>query len=63
MRLPALAVLAVSATVLCGCVAVNTGQPGSSSTQLVSDLAARWAYRREPDGLVTWFEIRAEPPA
>ena len=43
MRLPALAVLAVSATALCGCVAVNTGQPGGSSTQLVSDLAARLA--------------------
>jgi anti-sigma regulatory factor (Ser/Thr protein kinase) len=30
--------------------------------RLVSDLAARWGYRREPDGLVTWFEVRAEPP-
>jgi anti-sigma regulatory factor (Ser/Thr protein kinase) len=30
--------------------------------RLVSDLAVRWGYRREPDGLVTWFEVRAEPP-
>ncbi len=36
---------------------------GGRGLRLVSDLAARWAYRREPDGLVTWFEIRAEPPA
>jgi anti-sigma regulatory factor (Ser/Thr protein kinase) len=26
---------------------------------LVNDLAARWGYRREPGGLVTWFEIQA----
>ena len=31
--------------------------------RLVRDLAARWAYRREPDGLVTWFEIGGDTPA
>lgn len=41
MRLAALAVLALSATALSGCGAVNTGQPGGGRTQLVSDLAAR----------------------
>jgi len=41
MRLPALAVLAVSVTALTGCVAVNSGQPGDSRAQLVGDLAGR----------------------
>src|SRR5215467_10594105 len=41
MRLPALAVLAVSVTALTGCVAVNTGQPGDSRVQLLNDLAGR----------------------
>ena len=35
---------------------------GGRGLRLVSDLAARWGYLREPDGLVTWFEVRAEPP-
>ena len=35
---------------------------GGRGLRLVSDLAARWGYRREPDGLLTWFEVRAEPP-
>jgi anti-sigma regulatory factor (Ser/Thr protein kinase) len=30
--------------------------------QLVRDLSARWGYRRHGNGLVTWFEISAEPP-
>ena len=30
--------------------------------QLVRDLSARWGYRREGNGLVTWFEVSAEPP-
>ena len=30
---------------------------------LVKDLAARWDFRRDRDGLVTWFEVGAEPPA
>ncbi|OLB78347.1 MAG: hypothetical protein AUI14_13650 [Actinobacteria bacterium 13_2_20CM_2_71_6] len=37
----ALAVFAVSATVLSGCAAVNTTQPGGGRAQLVSDLAGR----------------------
>jgi len=41
MRLRALVVLALSTTALTGCVAVNTGQPGDSRAQLVSDLAGR----------------------
>jgi anti-sigma regulatory factor (Ser/Thr protein kinase) len=28
--------------------------------RLVSELSARWDYRRDDAGLVTWFEIRAE---
>ena len=28
--------------------------------QLVRDLSARWGYRRELTGLVTWFEVSAE---
>ena len=35
---------------------------GGRGLRLVSDLAARWGYRREPDALRTWFEVRAEPP-
>lgn len=35
---------------------------GGRGLRLVSDLAARWGYRREPAGLLTWFEVRAEPP-
>lgn len=31
--------------------------------RLVSDLADRWNYRREKDGLVTWFEVTGESPA
>jgi anti-sigma regulatory factor (Ser/Thr protein kinase) len=30
--------------------------------QLVRDLSAQWGYRRERSGLVTWFEVSAEPP-
>jgi anti-sigma regulatory factor (Ser/Thr protein kinase) len=30
--------------------------------QLVADLSARWGYRREHSGLVTWSEVTAEPP-
>jgi anti-sigma regulatory factor (Ser/Thr protein kinase) len=33
---------------------------GGRGLRLVRDLAARWAYRSGPDGLVTWFEVRAE---
>ena len=29
--------------------------------QLVRDLSARWGYHREHSGLVTWFEVSAEP--
>ena len=36
---------------------------GGRGLRLVDDLAARWAYRRDGDGLVTWFEVRAEPPS
>src|ERR1039458_2891269 len=36
---------------------------GGRGLRLVNDLAARWAYRRDGDGLVTWFEVRAEPPS
>jgi anti-sigma regulatory factor (Ser/Thr protein kinase) len=36
---------------------------GGRGLRLVNDLAARWNYRRDADGLVTWFEIRAEPPS
>lgn len=28
--------------------------------RLVSELSARWDYRRDGAGLVTWFEVRAE---
>ena len=31
--------------------------------QLVRDLAARWDYRHDGNGLVTWFELGGEPPA
>jgi anti-sigma regulatory factor (Ser/Thr protein kinase) len=34
---------------------------GGRGLRLVNDLAARWNYRRDPDGLVTWFEVCAEP--
>jgi anti-sigma regulatory factor (Ser/Thr protein kinase) len=30
--------------------------------QLVRDLSARWGYHLEGHGLVTWFEVSAEPP-
>lgn len=36
---------------------------GGRGLRLVNDLAARWNYRRDGDGLVTWFEVRAEPPS
>ena len=36
---------------------------GGRGLRLVNDLAARWNYRRDADGLVTWFEVRAEPPS
>jgi anti-sigma regulatory factor (Ser/Thr protein kinase) len=36
---------------------------GGRGLRLVSDLAARWDYRRDAAGLVTWFEVRAEPPS
>lgn len=29
--------------------------------RLVSDLSARWGYHRDGAGLVTWFEVGAEP--
>jgi anti-sigma regulatory factor (Ser/Thr protein kinase) len=29
--------------------------------QLVGDLSAHWGYRRERSGLITWFEVNAEP--
>jgi anti-sigma regulatory factor (Ser/Thr protein kinase) len=35
---------------------------GGRGLRLVSDLAARWGYHREPDGLTTWFEVGGEPP-
>jgi anti-sigma regulatory factor (Ser/Thr protein kinase) len=35
---------------------------GGRGLRLVSDLAAQWGYLREPGGLVTWFEVCAEPP-
>ena len=35
---------------------------GGRGLRLVSDLAARWGYRREPDGLITWFQVGGEPP-
>jgi anti-sigma regulatory factor (Ser/Thr protein kinase) len=35
---------------------------GRRGLRLVGDLAARWGYRRKPDGLVTWFEVEAGPP-
>src|SRR3954447_10789678 len=41
MRAAALAVFAVAATALSGCVAVNTTQPGGGRVQLVNDLASR----------------------
>jgi len=31
--------------------------------RLVSDLSARWGYNSDDAGLVTWFEVRAEPGA
>jgi anti-sigma regulatory factor (Ser/Thr protein kinase) len=31
--------------------------------RLVRALAARWGYHRVPDGLLTWFEVGAEPPS
>ena len=36
---------------------------GGRGLRLVSDLAAEWNYRRDAAGLVTWFEVRAEPPS
>ena len=36
---------------------------GGRGLRLVDDLAARWNYRRDADELVTWFEVRAEPPS
>ena len=36
---------------------------GGRGLRLVSDLAARWDYRRDAAGLVTWFEVGAEPPS
>ena len=36
---------------------------GGRGLRLVNELAARWNYRRDADGLVTWFEVRAEPPS
>ena len=36
---------------------------GGRGLRLVRDLAARWGYRREADGLVTWFEVGGEPPS
>ena len=36
---------------------------GGRGLRLVNDLAARWDYRRDADGLVTWFEVRAQPPS
>ena len=49
-------------------VPVLTGADGTLSEggrglRLVSDLADRWAYCREQDGLVTWFEVCAQPQA
>lgn len=29
--------------------------------RMVSELSARWGYRQEATGRVTWFEVRAEP--
>jgi anti-sigma regulatory factor (Ser/Thr protein kinase) len=34
---------------------------GGHGLHLVDYLAARWDYRRDAAGLVTWFEVRAEP--
>jgi anti-sigma regulatory factor (Ser/Thr protein kinase) len=36
---------------------------GGRGLRLVNDLAARWNYRCDADELVTWFEVRAEPPS
>jgi anti-sigma regulatory factor (Ser/Thr protein kinase) len=36
---------------------------GGRGLRLVNDLAVRWNYRRDGDGIVTWFEVRAEPPS
>lgn len=30
--------------------------------QLVKDLSTQWGYRHDLHGLVTWFEVTAEPP-
>lgn len=29
--------------------------------RLVADLSARWGYQRDEGGLITWFEVVAEP--
>jgi len=36
---------------------------GGRGLRLVNDLAASWDYRRDTDWLVTWFEVRAQPPS
>jgi anti-sigma regulatory factor (Ser/Thr protein kinase) len=36
---------------------------GGHGLRLVDYLAARWDYRRDAAGLITWFEVRAEPPS
>ena len=36
---------------------------GGHGLRLVDYLAARWDYRRDAAGLITWFEVCAEPPS
>ena len=36
---------------------------GGEGLRLVNKLAARWGFSREPDGLITWFEVRPDPPS
>ena len=36
---------------------------GGHGLRLVDYLAARWDYRRDAAGLITWFEVCPEPPS
>jgi anti-sigma regulatory factor (Ser/Thr protein kinase) len=41
----------------------DSAAEGGHGLRLVDYLAARWDYRRDAAGLITWFEVSAEPPA
>jgi anti-sigma regulatory factor (Ser/Thr protein kinase) len=43
--------------------AADAAAEGGRGLWLVDQLADRWAYRRDAAGLVTWFEVSAEPPS